>query len=192
MTNAYVPCPCGSGKKFKFCCKQALSSKVTSIDPLMVSKWPVDSCYISSDWQEMGIGTALIIRGTRNYWTVASFLVDIWCLGVKDVFIKKNLTDDELRQYLSALHFTPIDYEDVRAVIFGAVDFARQIQIEPHSDWNKYKVFIEDQREYVLPEDVSFGHEGKHFYVQGPYDHELYNQKELMQNVNQHSFVKIL
>ena len=88
IADIYGPCPCNSGKKLKFCCHKTSD----------YTKLPVFGCYIGKNWQKEGIGNTAVIRKAFDGSFIAGiYLVDIWCLGVKDAFIRKNLDDNDIQ-----------------------------------------------------------------------------------------------
>ena len=78
-------------KKAKRQAKRAILFRRSSNDPTIrlqdVAKWPVVRCLIGSAIETEGIGHALIARREPAGGLVfALFLVDAYCLGVKDAF----------------------------------------------------------------------------------------------------------
>lgn len=68
---------------------------------------------------------------------VSGWLVDVWCLGVKDV-VGPRLTDERrvaefTRSYFAAYQAQPLaaPVELARHLVFGAVEYARSLGFEP-------------------------------------------------------------
>src|SRR3990172_6824446 len=91
------PCPCGSGKKYKRCClpkerDQAPGSSPWSYAGKMhrihhADDYPVEACYLNSDWKERGLARIVVTRSQeKGRSMVGGFLVDIFCQGIKNVF----------------------------------------------------------------------------------------------------------
>ena len=101
------------------------------------------------------------------------YLVDIYCLGVKDAFVKSRLKDEDLRALLSRVSnkLQEIPYEEARSVVLGAVEYAGKIGFEPQRDYEMASKIIESEREYQRK--FTFGKNGKPFYIQGPHDDPL-------------------
>lgn len=164
MSSIYAPCPCNSGKKLKFCCYK--SSDFT--------KFPLFGCYIGKDWQKAGISNVIVARKAFDESLIAGiYLVDVWCLGVKDAYIKKNLDINDLQYLCNAIASVndgviEISYEDARSIILGSVNYAAKIGIQPHSDWPSANNMVEPIRSFE--DKFEFGKDGKPFYVSGPYD----------------------
>lgn len=164
MSSVYDPCPCNSGKKLKFCCYKTSD----------LTKFPLHKCYIGKNWQKSGMSNVVVTRKAFNDSLIAGvYLVDIWCLGVKDAFIRKNLDSDDLRYLCSNISSAndgviEISYEDARSIILGSLNYAAKIGIKPHPDWHSSNNMIEPTRTYE--DKFEFGKNGKPFYVAGPHD----------------------
>jgi hypothetical protein len=70
--------------------------------------------------------------------------------------------------------------------VFGAVDYARSMGFEPHSDFAKGAVLLGDWEEGSS--DVTFGLDGKPFYINGPRDDTFSVMAKLRQTVGDGNF----
>lgn len=184
MKDVYSPCLCGSGKKFKFCCNAILKSGGTSAN-LECSKFPVYECKVLESWEEKGISPVFVVRElTKDSYVFVSYLVDFWCLGLKDTIFKFGISKRDLTQiYSRSNDLVTISYQDARSLILGAIDFAKAIDIAPHSSWSGIpSSFIEANLTYQ--KKFSFGKDGKPFYFSGPNDYELYNVEDVISKVS--------
>ncbi len=186
MIDQYAPCKCQSGKKFKFCCLPII--KNGNIDELasVNSKFPVIDCKVIENWQEIGITPVYIIREiTDNGYVFISYLIDTWCLGLKDVIVKPGINKQTLNSILKSNtdhNLVSVTYQEARSIILGAIDYAKSIEIHPNGNWNKVaSSFIESNQPYN--QKFSFGKDGAPFYVSGPNDHENYDLKEIINKV---------
>src|SRR6267378_4485147 len=69
---------------------------------LRAAQAPIQHCLLTEDLFETGMGTLILARGTTPYHlTFASFLLDVFCLGIKDVTFE-SLESDELAMYVEA------------------------------------------------------------------------------------------
>jgi hypothetical protein len=176
MNSLYNMCACSSGLKFKFCCLEAIRSKNWEYLETRISAYPV-SCFGASDIKETGIGVFTVVRelfdGRR---ILGSYLVDMWCLGVKDANLRTDITREEVEKFLYsqhhlAHHVKSYSYEEARSFILGSIRYAALLGIEPHADWKHAKWLIEPNR--AFEDNVEFGREGQPFYVAGPYDKNI-------------------
>ena len=61
----------------------------------------IGACYVSDDIEEMGEGHVIVSRKhTGGRVSMAVYLVDIWCVGVKDSFYRLRLEDDEFKEMI--------------------------------------------------------------------------------------------
>jgi hypothetical protein len=103
---------------------------------------------------------------------VAGFLLDVWCLGVKNALPPEPMTTTRLTrhrvEYFGAYEaHVQVPAELARALVFGAVDYARSLGFEPEADFDEAAAVL---GEPIGPNPIRFGREGKPFYINGPYD----------------------
>ena len=68
--------------------------------------------------------------------TIAGFVVDLFCLGVKDAFWRfnqhpldfKNLLEKQLKEINDEDPLVEVDYNLVHNVIYGAIEFAQELE----------------------------------------------------------------
>src|SRR3569832_1383038 len=186
MIDFYAPCLCGSGKKFKFCCYGILKKGSEIPATFEYSKFPVHECKVLKDWEETGISPVYVSRKiTDTSYVFISYLVDFWCLGVKDTMLKFGISQTDLKYlYSQSDDLETIPYQDARSLILGAIDFAKAIDIAPDPSWQGIpSSFIESHLTYE--KKFSFGQEGKPFYISGPHDYERYNVEEIINKISE-------
>jgi hypothetical protein len=139
-----------------------------------VSKAPIHECWMSDAIFESGMGPVVISRRLPNGdIAFGVFLLDIFCLGVKDCFlsIKPEFEYDEFcrkseRQYvIENIHQTC-----ARKIIEGAVDYAKNLGFKPHKDFKRDKLILGDIDQTMCPSSYEYGKDGKPFYISGPND----------------------
>src|SRR5712692_10217805 len=172
--DRYQPCPCGSGKKYKFCCNEKHRTLSGISDEELCwrsAEFRIHESRISPDWQTGGVAEVLVVRQMPDLNYIAgAYLLDVFCLGLKDTFVMTRLNDADLRALLDRFpeKLEEIPYEDARSFILGAIDYARQIGFEPHPDWDLSGRIVESERPFR--NKFSFGSDGIPFYIQGPND----------------------
>ena len=101
--------------------------------------------------------------------------VDIFCLGVKDANSVFNRNMDDYVYYKDQIYQhgpeIPISYDLAHNLIFGAIEYAKNLGFQPHKDW-EYAQFILEPKSSpsVQKMDLDFGKDGKPFYITGPHD----------------------
>lgn len=128
-----------------------------------------------------GLVGVLVAREHRrgNKVSACGYLVDAYCLGVKDSLGPLGLNRDELRlfvrQFFSAFNaFDDLDapafaapVEMAAEIVLGAVDYARGLGFEPHPDFAVTAGHLGEDRATGA---IRFGRNGKPYFMQGPYD----------------------
>jgi tetratricopeptide (TPR) repeat protein len=144
--------------------KNAPQSPRAYIRSGMGKKLPIYRCAIGSDWEEIGKGHVYVARQhTSGNVTVAFFLIDFYCLGVKDAFYKFNVPLYEFEElYDSSPHpLTEISANTAFNMIYEAVDFAAQAGLSPHKDFALVKHLIDDEDD-IEYEKIAVGRDGVH------------------------------
>lgn len=112
--DSYGFCPCGSGKKYKFCCR-----KIPRSGPLLreelarllfdPSRLPVVSSWLTASYKEpMGLVMAVVVRSIpEGGFLVASALVDRLFLGVKDCHWERAASPADVRCRLVDFEMMP-------------------------------------------------------------------------------------
>jgi hypothetical protein len=188
MIDPYDPCPCGSGKKAKFCCSLALKQIKHSPAALTdVTKYPLSRCLIRNEWKQDGLAVILLARKLPNLnFVCATYSVDTYCLGLKDTFIKIDINEDAIESIQDRLHceWRKCDYEMARSVILGGIEYAENLGFSPNIDWKNTKYLIEPER--PSNKIIEFGKDGQPFYVQGPNDNPEKILAQLKQKTGDH------
>jgi hypothetical protein len=123
-----------------------------------------------------GLAAVLVAREGRRgrgKVSVCGYLVDTYCLGVKDALGPRAMDEAGLRRFVQR-YFDGFDGEPVEApidlarhLVWGAVEYARGLGFEPARDF-------EPTRDHLGPLDgpaaIGFGRHGKPFYMERPYD----------------------
>ncbi|MEU1449151.1 hypothetical protein ACFWBS_42945 [Streptomyces mirabilis] len=139
-------------------------------------------CWAASDpfhdREDLGTGgfaQVLLARQERaSRVTVCGFLVDVYCLGVKNVTGPEMMGAGSLqayaRSYYSAFDHPPlsIGVEQAQAIVHGAVAYARALGFEPAAGFDAAAGHL-GPAPAGLPE-IRYGQGGKPFYISGPHD----------------------
>ena len=173
MHSIYEPCPCNSGKKFKFCCYERIRTKSPADVARAAVQYPLYACFVGENWEEIGITNVLVAKKLpHGQFVVGIYILDVWCLGVKSADLKVNITSEELIYLKERIEggqsLISFPYEDMRSLVLGGIVFASKLGFVPHKDWGDAGHLIEPDRPYV--EKFQFGRNGEPFYVIGPYD----------------------
>ena len=131
--------------------------------------------HVSANLFELGIGNVVVTRfrggGEAE---IGVFLVDVFCLGVKNAYFTQASQSQYDRELLDrimpAANRKPIDPPSARKLVEDAVAYAQHLGFAPHPD---HKVACRVFGGINVAESTasfSFGQNGKPLYVQGPND----------------------
>jgi hypothetical protein len=134
-------------------------------------EWPTDR---TAKPEASGLVLVLVSREDRNRQvSVCGFLLDVYCLGVKNAVGPRRMRRDELGAYTAAYFSAwdgsarPIPIDLARHLVFGSADYARALGFSPHADFARAARQLEP---WDGPSDIRFGCDGVPFYTEGPYD----------------------
>ncbi len=133
---------------------------------------PIHACYVQDSLFESGVGMVFLIReiGLSDY-AVGGFLVDLYCLGVKDAFFE-DFDEEELEVLLrgaeTTSHLAPVDPSYARKLLRDAAAYAQSLGLAPHPDYAATEPLFGDVAADACDVEFTFGLEGRPYYVPGP------------------------
>jgi hypothetical protein len=135
---------------------------------------PVLHCLTPDSLWDQGMGQVLFSRELPDRRVaVAMFLVDAWCLGVKDAFgrIMGRLTyDSDILDRFRDGGFEKLSPECGRKLVEGAVAYALDLGFHPHPDYQTAKLIFGDVDAGQCDREFTFGKDGKPYFFAGPHD----------------------
>jgi hypothetical protein len=135
---------------------------------------PILGSLISEDFGEQGLGQAVFSRQLPSGEVAfAAFLIDRYCLGVKDAYGDIR-TRADYRKVLEHVEesgtLVELPPADLRCLIEEAVEYARDLGFEPHPDYRRVRPIFGDVDPNDATEHFEFGHEGKPLFIAGPHE----------------------
>lgn len=131
-------------------------------------KLPLEACYLCRDsLLESGEGIGYVVRRhDGGKWAVGAYLIDKWCLGVKDTFFRVRMEDSDYRDFLDSVRSAgavEVPYEELHNWVFGALEFAAEAGIAPHKGFAVTRYLLEDDEDERIPIiEYEFGQNGMH------------------------------
>lgn len=121
------------------------------------------------------VGVMVARRHRPRRVSVCGYLVDVYCLGVKNALGPDVMNDRDLPAFLhrffsafgDATVPVPAPLDLARHLVWGALDYARELGFLPHPDFQPASGHLGTWQE---TSDITFGRDGVPFYVSGPYD----------------------
>jgi hypothetical protein len=135
---------------------------------------PIQACFLTESLLDGGMGTLVLARGaTPHYVAMAAFLLDVFCLGIKDVTFEL-VEGEAFDMYVDAMHaaspMVPVDPGRARRLMRELAAWSQSIGFPPHRDFaaveRMFGDVVMDATELAFP----FGRDGKPFYIPGPSD----------------------
>lgn len=108
-----------------------------------------------------------------NRFITCSYLVDYYCLGVKDASGPRKYNRSEYERITSLYYDSfmggpeKISLTQAQAIVWGGVEYAEKLGFKPHQDFEEAKKYL---GEWDGELKIEFGKNGKPFYSSGPYD----------------------
>lgn len=137
---------------------------------------PIHECLVPSTLFETGLGTLLASRKiAAGQYAVSSFLVDVFCLGVKNAFF--TVLDEaeyeeglkrEILLTLDGAELTLFHQTCFKKLVTGARRYADDLGFPPHPDYKGAIALLDDIDPAACPERFDYGQGGKPFYIRGP------------------------
>jgi hypothetical protein len=137
---------------------------------------PIHECRVNANWQDSGMANLIVSRKhTNGNVTIGLFLVDIFCLGVKDAHYRFNISDMDYREFIdnfeSQLPVEIISYTLAHNIVYSAIEFAEDFGFKPHPKFTSVAQYmLEEDTDDIELIDIECGKNGKALYVRSPYD----------------------
>ena len=127
-------------------------------------------------FQEKGVTDVVVTRTDDAGWLQAGiFLVDLYCLGVKDAFVAEMPAIDwpeAMERIIPAQDRIALHPACARKLVEGAVAYTEALGFAPHRDYKKTRRVFGSVNSRDCPETFTYGKDGKPFFVAGPNDDE--------------------
>lgn len=135
--------------------------------------WP-DGSWTPLQEGDSGVAVVFVAaRGRGDRLSVCVFLIDTWCLGVKNAAGPRSMIWHDF-ETLRRRAYSPWDCDGIlvslelaQHLVLGAVHYARGLGFEPHRDFWQARRALGSWRG---PSAVRFGRHGRPHYVNGPYE----------------------
>jgi len=140
----------------------------------VASRGEVVHCLVPSTLFEDGLGHVAVARALPSgLLGCAFFLLDVHCLGVKDV-VYAEMGEDKFQDRLAVVGTTQplaqVDPAFARKLIRGAAAYAAALGLAAARDTPVIETIFGDVDANACAETFVFGKDGKPFYAPGPYD----------------------
>lgn len=133
---------------------------------------PLGKTYISRRSAAGGIYVAVVTRvHSSGKITAGLYLIDMYCLGVKDSFYYRAMDPDEFKDRVLSERFGDFEeteYAEVHNLIYGALEYAEEAGIDPCPEFRVSEYILEPDDDRIPLMYFDFGHDGVRELVIGP------------------------
>lgn len=154
-------------------------------------QYPIVDCLINADWEDnKGEGLVRILLARKQpdgLRLITTYLVDMYCLGVKDTMYFADMSISDYREFVAQVYF---DIEPVACppelahqIVYQAIDYAAQYGFRPQKDFKLTSSALEERGTFPETYTLTFGKNGKPFFVAGPYD----NVSAILRKLEKHA-----
>ena len=156
-------------------------------------KLPISKCIISDGYEEKKHTLALIIRQQPGgKFTFAYFLLDRYCLGLKDCFCNCNGDEETLQKIMDSMaensSLVEVDAVSFHNIVYAALDYGAENGFKPHKDFLLAERVLEPDLIDDGIDEVAVGENGQPLFIGGPYDNVNKILKTLDQNVGEGNY----
>ncbi len=140
--------------------------------------FPLFECLISSNWQkdDMGLIEILLARKQPDGdICFGVYLIDKYLLGLKSTFANANFSlgryENEVRGRIFR-QTVPVEcpLELAHQMIYESIDYAAKYGFQPDKDFALSQHLLAPRGELEEPYHLTFGKDGKPFFIQGQHD----------------------
>ncbi|AUB84440.1 hypothetical protein [Candidatus Thiodictyon syntrophicum] len=163
-------------KKRKLVAKGTATSLAAGRKALQYSKFAMFECLVPEQLFETGLGTIIWVRRMPDgMMAITAFVVDVFCLGVKDALFNvanertyENMIRPGLTEVPDGQSFRTVEPACARKLIQGAVAYAEGLGFAPHRDYENAKGIFGAVDSLACTEEFTYGRAGRPCYMRGP------------------------
>lgn len=141
---------------------------------LEARNYPIYECLINRGWKERGLADILISRRQPDGNILFGvYLVDVFCLGLKNTFCNADIPVSVYRAKLR----DPLERKEglvecptslAHAIIYGGIEYASRFGFSSQEDFKLSKYVLEEKDSVQPLEEIEFGKGGRPFFIAGP------------------------
>ena len=141
--------------------------------------YPLYECLISDNWNKkdnMGLVEVLVAREQPDGdICFGVYLIDIYSLGLKNTFANAGFSRSRYQSEVRNKVFRagkPVEcsIELAHQMIYQSIEYAEQFGFEPEKDFMLSQYLLAPRSELEEPYQLTFGKDGKPFFIAGPND----------------------
>jgi hypothetical protein len=150
--------------------------------------YPLYECLISDNWDKKdnnGLVEILVARHQPDGdICFGVYLIDTFCLGLKNTFANAGFSRSRYQSEVRNRVFRagkPVEcpIELAHQMIYQSIEYAEQFGFEPEKDFALSQYLLVPRGELEEPYDLTFGKDGKPFFISGPNDNAARIMRQL-------------
>lgn len=153
----------------------------TGGSPTVAAEFPIGDCLIPTNLFQKGLGNLVLTRVLPNgRVALAAFLVDVFCLGVRDAAYCEMSHEEfewHRQEQQSQSPMASAHPECLRKLVEGAVHYAQALGLTPHPDYAKASRLFGDIDAAACRVRYKFGSHGKPLYINAPHESPAQQRK---------------
>lgn len=126
-------------------------------------------CYVNDHWAESGMANVQVVgHAPRGQLAHAAFLIDVWCVGLKDAYGHRQLLRSEFNDHLDRMNeqmdMVRIPEAEAKRLVAGGIQFSRRNGFRLPSHYDRW-VSIFGKLSDAEVDMTDFGVEGRLRYI---------------------------
>jgi hypothetical protein len=156
--------------------------------------YPIEGCWVQQGWNENGLAIVVVARSQPDGdIAFGTFLVDYYCLGLKDTYCSAAIRPERFHHEILPRIFRgdqliSISPALAHEIIYGGIEYAARYGFRPQEDFEQSQFILDPPDVHPCSGAATFGHEGKPFYVSGPFDDRDAIVQQLLRTAGEGNF----
>ena len=140
--------------------------------------FPVLECWISANWQKDDPGLVQVLLARQQPdgdICFGVYLVDKYCLGLKNTFANAGFSLTRYQNEVRNKIFRKTEPQEcpvelAHQMIYASIEYAARFGFQPEKDFALSQYLLAPPGELEEPYQLTFGKNGRPFFVAGPHD----------------------
>ncbi len=129
---------------------------------------PIYKCYKgTNNIEDREMMILVVRRHAGGTFTVGGYMLDRWCVGVKDTLWYFNIDQSDLERLIHIVgdrldNWDEVDYVEAHNWVYGALDWATNAGLSPCKDFALTRYILEEDDDAVELREYPFGRDGEY------------------------------
>ena len=171
--------------------RKSHQQEFTALSPQAIIRrartFPLLECLITANWQQDNSGMVQILLARQQPdgdICFGSYLVDMYCLGLKNTYANAGFSRTRYENEVRGRIFRAAPPEEcpvelAHQMIYASIEYAARFGFQPEKDFALSQYLLAPRGELEEPYQLTFGKNGKPFFIAGPHDNVARILKQL-------------